>query len=57
MSLPKREIEPLSNNISLVIDLNVVVLPLPLKPNKPNFSVLSNPRYKLLIALILMYFH
>ena len=49
--LPKRIISPLSNNISFVIDLNVVVLPLPLNPSRPNFSLFSNPKYRLFIAL------
>ena len=51
MSKLNREIEPESYNISFVIALNVVVFPEPLKPNKPNFSFGSNPKYRLFIAL------
>ena len=33
--------------------LNVVDFPLPLNPNKPNFSFDSNPKFKFLTALML----
>ena len=50
-SYPNKVTFPFSYNTSFVIALNVVVFPEPLKPNKPNFSLGSRPKYKLLTTL------
>ena len=48
---PNNSIEPLSKNISRVIDLNVVVFPEPLYPIRPKCSFFSKFKFKLLTAL------